>query len=103
MASRCNRLSFFSHIDNVKGTFREAAWYPTRHDLAKANNPRIYIHRLHGCVAWFTQEEPYGIREVYGSGGDLEIIDEDLLHKMCIKLITTQEIGKNVAFLSAYE
>lgn len=102
MATRFAVLSFFSHIDNAKGTFRDA-WYPIRPTLTNPDLPRIYIHRLHGCVAWFTQEAPHEIREVYGAGSDLEIIDEDLLHKMCIKLITTQEIGKNVAFLTAYE
>lgn len=102
MATRCNELRFLSHIHNERGTFHDG-WYPIRQTLAEPDLPSIYIHRLHGCVAWFTREEPYEIFEVYGSGGGLEIINEDLLHKMCIKLITSQEIGKNVAFLTAYE
>jgi hypothetical protein len=102
MASRSNELRFFSHIHNEKGTFHDG-WYPIRPSLADSDLPSVYIHRLHGCVAWFTREEPYEIFEVYGSGGGLEIMNEDLLHKMCIKLVTSQEIGKNVAFLSAYE
>ena len=102
MASRTDELRFFSHIHHERGSFHDG-WYPIRPDLVNADSPSIYIHRLHGCVAWFTREEPYEIFEIYGSGGGLEIINEDLLHKMCIKLITTQEIGKNVAFLTAYE
>ncbi|HWS53736.1 MAG TPA: hypothetical protein VN228_06410 [Pyrinomonadaceae bacterium] len=102
MASRADSLSFFSHIDNVKGTFKEV-WCPARPDLEGAGLPSVYVHRLHGCVAWFTQEEPYEIREIYGAGSNLEVDDENLLHKMCIKLIASQEIGRNVAFLSAYE
>jgi hypothetical protein len=102
MATRTDELCFYSHIDNEKGTFHDG-WYPIRPSLASLQLPKVYIHRLHGCVAWFTREEPYEIFEVYGAGAGLEIIDEDLLHKMCIKLITTQEIGKNIAFLTAYE
>jgi hypothetical protein len=102
MASRTDDLRFFTHIHNEKGSFHDN-WYPIRPSLVDPNLPSIYIHRLHGCVAWFTREEPYEIFEIYGSGGGLEVNNEDLLHKMCIKLITTQEIGKNVAFLTAYE
>lgn len=102
MATRSDELCFFSHIHDERGTFHDG-WYPIRPSLVNLPLPSIYIHRLHGCVAWFTREEPYEIFEIYGSGGGLEIANEDLLHKMCIKLVTTQEIGKNVAFLSAYE
>jgi hypothetical protein len=43
------------------------------------------------------------IREVYGAGDNLEIIDSDFLHQMCIKLISSQLVGTNRAFSTAFD
>jgi hypothetical protein len=102
MASQADSLSFFTHISNEDGKFYER-WYCARTDIPQAELPQVYIHRLHGCVAWFTHDSPYSIREIYGAGDSLKVEDERLLHQMCIKLVTSQEIGTNVAFLTAFQ
>jgi hypothetical protein len=102
LASHNDELSFVSHIDNQRGHFRDG-WYYARRDLEGKNLPLVYVHRLHGCVAWF--QEPGAIhatREVYGAGGQLEIVDEEFLNTMCIKSTFTEEIGTTPAFRLAF-
>lgn len=105
LASHCQTLEFLTHIDNVKGTFSDA-WYSGKPEPS-IHVPRVYIHRLHGCIAWFNVSDPMAggsmIREVHGAGGILEIVDDDFLHQMCIKLISDQLVGTNPAFSSAFD
>ena len=103
MASKAERLAFVSHIDNHSGHFREN-WYSVRKDLGNADGrPLLYLHRLHGCVAWIADQNcPFHLREIYGAGGKLEIAHESDLHKICIKLTSSERIGTNPAFLLAF-
>jgi hypothetical protein len=102
-ATKLNSLDFLSHISNTDGIFSDN-WYSVRKDLQCKNLPKVYIHRLHGCVAWYKNEDaPYKIEEVYGAGSSLEIIDDKKLHNMCIKLVSHEEIGTNRAFFSAFQ
>jgi len=98
LASHCKTMSFRTHIDTDRGDFTDF-WYDTNPNIESSGLPLIYIHRLHGCVAWFTA----GITvEPFGSGGNLEIQDDDYLHKMCIKLVDSQLTGINPVFVSAF-
>ncbi len=111
LAAHYTRLAFLTHIHNredQKGRFT-ADWH-LGNRLASDGASRIYVHRLHGCVAWFNVQVQNGvsgtentIREVYGAGGRLEIIDDDFLDQMCIKLVADQLVGTNPAFASAYD
>jgi hypothetical protein len=102
LSTHVDELSFVTHIDNQRGHFRDG-WYYARRDLKDKTLPLVYVHRLHGCVAWF--QEPgaiHGTREVYGAGGELEIVDDEFLNTMCIKMTSTEEIGTNPAFRLAF-
>jgi len=102
LASHNDELSFVTHIDNQRGHFRDG-WYYARRDLKDKNLPLVYVHRLHGCVAWFREQTAiHGTREVYGAGGELEIVNEEFLNTMCIKSTATEEIGTTPAFRLAF-
>jgi hypothetical protein len=102
LASHNDELSFVSHIDNQRGHFRDG-WYYARRDLEDKDLPLVYVHRLHGCVAWFREPTAiHGTREVYGAGGELEIVNEEFLNTMCIKSTSTEEIGTTPAFRLAF-
>ncbi len=103
ISANCDTLNFLSHIDSKKGLFSDI-WFPSRKDLAEKSLPEIYVHRLHGCIAWFIDKEmPYQIKEIFGAGGKFQINDDGMLHDMCIKLVGSEEIGLNAAFLSAFQ
>jgi hypothetical protein len=98
-ASELNNLSFVTHINNTDGRFGER-WYIANVNRQDPAFFRIFTHRLHGCVAWFHDtRNPYLIEEQYGAGDNLEINDDEKLHRMAIKLVTSQVIGINPAFL----
>lgn len=103
MASNTSKLSFVTHIENEKsGHFRDT-WYYTRPDLKSKNIPLVYLHRLHGCVAWFSDSKaPYGLYEIYGAGSDLTISEPKYLNQMKIKLVSSEQIGTNPAFSLAF-
>jgi hypothetical protein len=110
LASNCGDLKFMTHIDNSSGKFRDQ-WSSVRPKLATSDIPTVYVHRLHGCVAWFTAC-PSGadmgadcgtIVEAYGAGRSLTIEDDDYLHRMCIKLIAAQLVGTNPVYSTAFE
>ncbi len=100
-SSRCDFLSFFTHIDNETGEFSNS-WFRARPAL-KGSLPQIYDHRLHGCIAWYAHSQPDGVKEVYGCGEKLEINDDNFLQRMVVKLNGNQEIGKQNVFLRAYQ
>jgi hypothetical protein len=110
LASNTNQVNFLSHIDNTNGRFKDQ-WFSTQKVLEAQRLSKIYVHRLHGCVAWFTSSvnddglwDGGGIiEEVYGAGKLLEIQDDDKLNNMCIKLIAKQLIGTNLVFSTAFE
>ncbi|MBK6931724.1 MAG: SIR2 family protein [Saprospirales bacterium] len=108
LAARSGNVGFYTHIDNNTGVFSEN-WFRANPYLENAGLPSIYIHRLHGCVAWFninTGESWEGgttIQEIFGAGGNLEIKNDDELPNMCIKLIASQLVGSNLAFSKAFE
>jgi hypothetical protein len=105
LATNCDKLKFLTHIDDKTGRFTDTWHHGNQTNLLKL--PRVYIHRLHGCIAWFNVSDPAVggsvIREVYGAGSNLEIVDDDFLHQMCIKLISSQLVGTNQAFASAFD
>jgi hypothetical protein len=101
-ASELNNLSFLTHINNTDGRFGER-WYFANLNRQVPDLFRIYTHRLHGCIAWFhDNRNPYHIEEQYGAGDNLEITDDEKLHRMAIKLVTSQAIGINPAFLLSF-
>ncbi len=103
MASKCQELAFLTHIDNQEGDFRETWYYAVSGDTV-FELPSIFVHRLHGCVAWFSDERTrFRTEEVFGAGHRLQIRDDEFLHRMCIKLITSRELGANPAFFLAFE
>ena len=107
MASNCESLSFFTHISNEDNRFTDH-WYSRRRDLENTLLPEIYIHRLHGCIAWFNVHDKGGglgyTYELPGAGGDSDLqIDEGQLHDMCIKLVAAQLLGTNRVFSSAFD
>lgn len=103
IASHTDELSFITHIENVHPGYFRDIWYYTRPDLKDKNIPQIYLHRLHGCVAWFSKSEaPYGLYEVFGAGDELTIDDPRYLNHMCIKLVSSEQIGANPAFSLAF-
>lgn len=102
IASNTDELSFITHIDSNTGCVRDNCYYQ-RLDLQDKDIPLLYIHRLHGCVAWFLDPRaPYKLREIYGAGANLEIRDENLLSEMCIKLVSSEQLGINPAFSLAF-
>lgn len=104
LSSHARNLTFYTHISPGKGEFSER-WYRANPFVENADCPSVYLHRLHGCIAWFNDGQEAGslIREIWGAGEDLEIVDDNYLHKMCIKLIASQLIGSNPAFSLAFE
>ncbi len=102
LASYCQDLTFFTHIDNTNGSFMDR-WYRANLGVEDRGQPSIYVHRFHGCVAWFANaRRPFGVEEVYGAGSVLEIQDDDKLHSMQIKLTSSQAVGANPAFALAF-
>ena len=109
LASNYDNITFMTHISNKekRGQFRDN-WYHIRSDLEKKALPQVFIHRLHGCVAWFDKPDLNGgighTAEIYGAGGTDEIyVPPDDLRHMCIKLIDHQFLGTNHVFSSAFE
>jgi len=110
LASSCDNVSFYSHIDNQTGEFNEGCWYNPNIDICNEGIPKIYIHRLHGCVAWVNAnrlDENGVFYERFGAGTTdiaAHAINDATLDNMCIKLIASQPIlGTNRVFTSAYE
>ena len=111
LASNNNKISFYSHISNEDaddGLFKDDLWYSARTDLLDEEVlPKIFIHRLHGCITWSkTQDDsndPGNAREIFGSGdiNDPPLTDDEL-NKMCIKLIFSLLPGTNRVFRSAF-
>lgn len=108
LASNCNDLSFFTHINNQDGHFQEMVWHNIRKDLVGKLLPEVFVHRLHGCVAWFNKIDVDGgsgyTYEMLGAGGDaqMEILNEEL-STMCIKLVASQLLGTNRTFASSFD
>jgi hypothetical protein len=103
IAANTSDLNFYSHINNENGAF-ENQWYVITRAFLKERNPNIYLHRLHGCVGWFFDTAyPYGVREVFGTGGELTINDQNMLNQMAIKLLADEMIGNRPAFSLAFE
>lgn len=109
LGSNTDELNVFSHIDNKNGRFKDN-WFPQERDLEE-DIPSVFIHRLHGCVAWYVmsgggdcfKEDCGVVEEVWGAGDDLIIEDDDYLNNMCIKLIASQLLGTNPVFSSSFE
>ncbi len=107
LGSNCTSLAFMSHISNLPdGNFQEMKWYCTDKKLENADIPKVFVHRLHGCIAWFNHTDADGgagfVREVFGAGGGLHVPPEQL-SSMCIKVIASQLSGTNRAFASAFD
>lgn len=108
LASKSPELGFLSHISNKDGVFSENWYYSNPIHTNKAL-PSVFIHRLHGCIGWFNTssnqswETSNVVREVFGTGGGLEINDDDYLPRMSIKLIASQLVGTNPVFSIAFE
>ena len=108
MASNFNNISFMTHISNEDGKFKDG-WYNIRVDLTDKGLPEVYIHRLHGCVTWYNipgdDGSPGNTREKIGSGGGHTklIYKDNELQNMCIKLNTTELLGKHKIFSGAFE
>ncbi len=103
MASRLANMTFYSHINNETGNF-ESDWFVVNRETYKAQNPEVYVHRMHGCIAWFKDpRSPYGIHEVFGSGERLVIEDLKKLTQMVIKLISDEKVGTRPAFSLAFQ
>jgi hypothetical protein len=101
LASACEELTLLTHIDNTNGKFSDY-WSYSRPECQDRGLPEVFIHRLHGCIAWFTGDEGKA-SEVFGAGKSLHVWDDDVLHRMCIKLVSSQQIGSNAAFQCAFE
>jgi hypothetical protein len=106
IGSNCSKLAFMSHIDNKDGNFQEMKWYHINKNLETCDIPKVFIHRLHGCIAWFNNVDTEGgagfINERFGAGGGLEV-PTDQLSSMCIKLLASQLLGTNRAFASSFD
>lgn len=101
IASNTRDINFYSHISNQRdqnGQFQND-WFVTNPDMYNASNPNIYVHRLHGCVAWFFDLRAESrVHEVFGAGKKLTIRDPQKLNQMAIKLISNDNIGSIPAF-----
>jgi hypothetical protein len=96
-------LNFYSHIDNENGKFEKEWSVINKKHYDKTKNS-IYIHRLHGCIGWFSDKvSPYGVHEVFGTGSKLEINDFNKLNQMAIKLTSDEKIGLKPAFSCAFD
>jgi hypothetical protein len=103
LAASLADINFLSHINNEDGKF-DSGWFVVNKDTYKKRNPNVYIHRLHGCIAWFSDpRSPYGVHEVYGSAKNLIIEDQAKLNQMAIKLIAEEKIGNVPAFSLAFQ
>jgi hypothetical protein len=103
LAARVGDMNFFSHINNRNGAF-ESEWFVVNEATYNKSNPSVFVHRLHGCVAWFSEpRSPYGVHEVYGSGEKLSIWDQSKLNQMAIKLVADDRIGSIPAFSLAFQ
>lgn len=101
IADKNTEIKFLSHINNKNGSFEES-WH-TINEKANKSKASVYIHRLHGCIGWFSDKRsPYGVEEVYGTGNHLKIEDPEKLNQMAIKLISDEKIGFQPAFSSAF-
>jgi len=102
-----NKLSFLSRIQNDKKYF-QSTWCNLRKDLTKSNLPKIYIHRLHGCVAWFNKNNRKGAIENTveklnsNRYGKLQISYKES-DSMCIKLVASHLSGTNTVFSTAFQ
>lgn len=93
MADTLKDINFFSHINNKNGTF-DNEWFAIKEATFKETNPNIYLHRLHGCIAWFSDPRtPYGVHEVFGAASNLIIEDPNKLNQMAIKLVSDESSG----------
>jgi len=108
LASNFSNISFLTHISNKDDSFKDTLWYHTRKDLEGKALPEVYIHRLHGCIAWFNMPDkgggPSNAHEKAGSGDvDNPPITDAELHNMCIKLVSSPVFGTNSVFRSAFD
>jgi len=102
LASTSHNISFLTHIDNKNGAFTER-WNSTSAKSESSNLPLLYVHRLHGCVTWFTDDRvPFRTRELCHADDKLDI-DDGYLHRMCIELGASQSVGTNPALNFAFE
>jgi hypothetical protein len=103
LARNCRRLVFLSHINSQNARFTKD-WH-LRSQEAKPRAPRIYLHRLHGCVEWFeipletasirSRSRGIDIREVCDPKPD-RLVEDGSLQRMCIKLVASQLVGTPV-------
>jgi len=113
LGSRSNNVAFYSHINAIEkqpGLFIEDKWFRSRNDLNDEKLPKVFIHRLHGCVAWFDSRRveggagfSYEKNGADASANLFEGITEPELNEMCVKLIATPLLGINRVFASAFE
>ena len=103
MALKQPGINFYSHIDNEAGNF-QSNWYLNNSHSDTNNSPKVYVHRMHGCIGWFAEpRSPYGIHQVFGLGEKLHIEDEKKLTQMAIKLISEDKVGARPAFSLAFQ
>lgn len=103
LAANAPKLSFITHID-ADGNF-DKAWYADGDKpVPKSRKRQVRVHRLHGCIAWFYDERNlFQIEEACGAADDLDVNDPEKLHRMAIKLVTSQLVGTNPAFMLSFE
>lgn len=103
LANNDLNLNYYSHINNENYKF-EKEWSVINKKHYNRNKNSIYIHRLHGCVGWFSDKvSPYGVHEVVGVESVLEISDSNKLNQMAIKLTSDEKIGLKPAFSYAFD
>jgi len=112
------KLTFLTHISNEKvknkdGEFKAGKWYDPMENYLdtdiRAYLPNVYIHRLHGCIAWYNKKEKGRVvsaHEKDGAGGTTPFVfegDRDyFLYNLCIKLIGSEYLSAKEVSSSAF-
>ncbi|CAN2043951.1 hypothetical protein GMMP1_1230006 [Candidatus Magnetomoraceae bacterium gMMP-1] len=96
-ANHCPSMAFLTHIDKSKNRYSDN-WYFCMPEKITTGLPWIYVHRLHGCVAWFTDEDNQIMEQC-----NFHKINDKMLRKMCISNISSQERETNKGFSSAFK
>ncbi|KPA19578.1 hypothetical protein MHK_000199 [Candidatus Magnetomorum sp. HK-1] len=103
IAENSDKISFLTHIDH-NGCFDKEWHYIKKEFYQNINTPRVFVNRLHGCVAWFNDNRnPFGLKQISGVGSKLRIRDSIFLNDMLIKLTHDEKVGANPAFSLAFE
>lgn len=96
-------LQFHSHVNPRTAAF-EYEWFPLSGESSGDDARRVYVHRLHGCVAWFLDNRaPYGVRALFGADSKLDVDDESILNEMAIKLVGDAQLGNIPACSLAFQ